>query len=297
MDTMKLRAFGIAVLCCLSWAAPGWADGNSGWGGVTGSGTVGTGTGPAIAQYNSGSGTALSPTTVSGDFTIAQGGAGTVSKIGGVTISLGGSFTMSGAFGFTGTVTGTTAVTFPTSGTLATTAQINTGLPSVATTSAYCGTGGAGVAEACVSGLVLPNTTTATTQSAGDNSTRLATTAYVSTVEQTVAYAPGPLTAVTATPTGFVKFVRASTVDNITVSASSLTCGTNPTIALLECGTSTTCAAPTTIGSVTVTAAGTATPATVASAAITAGDYVAWEMTAGICTGLDVAGNAQAHAN
>jgi hypothetical protein len=39
--------------------------------------------------------------------------------IGGKAITLGGGFTMSGAFGFTGTLTGATAVTFPTSGTLA----------------------------------------------------------------------------------------------------------------------------------------------------------------------------------
>lgn len=39
-------------------------------------------------------------------------------------VSTDGSFTMSGAFPFTGTLTGITAVTFPTSGTLATTAQI-----------------------------------------------------------------------------------------------------------------------------------------------------------------------------
>ena len=71
----------------------------------------------------------------------------------------------------------------------------------------------------------------------------------------------------------------------------------NPTIALLECGTSTTCAAPTTIGSVQITAAGTATPATVASAAITAGDYVAAEITAGTCAASDVYITAQAHSN
>ena len=40
------------------------------------------------------------------------------------TITLGGNFAMSGAFTFTGTVTGNTNVTFPTSGTLATTSQV-----------------------------------------------------------------------------------------------------------------------------------------------------------------------------
>ena len=48
----------------------------------------------------------------------------TINAIGTPQIILGGTFTMSGAFGFTGTLTGTTAVTFPTSGTLATTSQV-----------------------------------------------------------------------------------------------------------------------------------------------------------------------------
>ena len=94
-----------------------------------------------------------------------------------------------------------------------------------------------------------------------------------------------------------MKILVASTVDNIIVSALTLTCVTPPTIALLECGTSTTCATPTTIGSVQVTATGTATPATVSAPAITAGDYVAWALTAGTCTSFDVSGSAQVHAN
>jgi len=59
---------------------------------------------------------------MSGDATIANTGAVTVSSIGGKAVTLGGAFTMSGAFTFTGTLTGNTAVTFPISGTLATTA-------------------------------------------------------------------------------------------------------------------------------------------------------------------------------
>ncbi len=45
------------------------------------------------------------------------------------TITVGGNFTMVGAFTFTGTLTGNTAVTFPITGTLATTSQIPTGAP------------------------------------------------------------------------------------------------------------------------------------------------------------------------
>lgn len=57
-----------------------------------GSGTVDSGTGPAIAQYPSGTGTEVGPATISGDATIAQGGALTVTK------SSGNAFT-SAAFG------------------------------------------------------------------------------------------------------------------------------------------------------------------------------------------------------
>src|SRR5262245_1646170 len=49
---------------------------------------------------------------------------GTGVNNGGSTIPVGVHFAMSGAFGFTGTLTGLTAVTFPTSGTLATTSQL-----------------------------------------------------------------------------------------------------------------------------------------------------------------------------
>lgn len=61
---------------------------------------------------------------VSGDVALANTGAMTVSKIGGVAISLAGSFTTAGAFAATFTFTGITGVTFPTSGTLATTSQL-----------------------------------------------------------------------------------------------------------------------------------------------------------------------------
>lgn len=57
---------------------------------------------------------------MSGDAAIVANGAVTVSKIGGKAVSLANSFTMSGNFTFAGTLTNTTAVTFPTSGTLAT---------------------------------------------------------------------------------------------------------------------------------------------------------------------------------
>lgn len=50
----------------------------------------------------------------------------TVNAIGTPAITLGGTLTFSGAFPFVGTLTGSTSVTFPTSGTLATVGQILT---------------------------------------------------------------------------------------------------------------------------------------------------------------------------
>lgn len=64
---------------------------------------------------------------MSGDAALANTGAVTVSKIGGVGISLAGAFTTHGAFNADLTFTGNTAVTFPTSGTLATTSQLPSG--------------------------------------------------------------------------------------------------------------------------------------------------------------------------
>lgn len=120
----------------------------------------------------------------------------------------------------------------------------------------------------------------------------------LSNAENTNAFYPGPASSVSSTKGGFTKWVKASTVDNIEGSASAFVCSGNPTITFYECGTSTTCASsPTTIGSVTVTAAGTAADGSINSAAIAAGDYTAWEISAGTCTSLDIAGMAQVHSN
>ncbi len=73
-----------------------------------------------------GSGTQWVTAAMSGDAVITSAGAITVSKIGGIGISLAGSFTTSGAFAVTQTYTGITNVIFPTSGTLATTSQLLT---------------------------------------------------------------------------------------------------------------------------------------------------------------------------
>lgn len=112
-----------------------------------------------------------------------------------------------------------------------------------------------------------------------------------------VSFQPGLLTSVTSTKGVYGKISKASTVDNIEASAILFTCVGNPTITLYECGTSTTCATPTTIGSATVTTTGTVVDGTISSASITAGDYIAWAISAGTCTSLDIAATAQIHSN
>jgi hypothetical protein len=55
-----------------------WFAKVGGGGGGGGSGTVNSGTGPAIGQYPTGTGTVIGPSTISGDATLAQGGALTI---------------------------------------------------------------------------------------------------------------------------------------------------------------------------------------------------------------------------
>lgn len=132
---------------------------------------------------------------------------------------------------------------------------------------------------------------------ASKNLTSTCPTGNGSGAPQTVTYQPGLLTAVNATIGVFKTFVKASTVDNLVGSAVTFSCVSNPTVTLYECGTSSTCATPTTIGTVTVTAAGTRFTGTVSSPAIAAGDSIGWAITAGTCASIDIAGNAEVHAN
>lgn len=98
----------------------------------------------------------------------ASGGTGVANT--GLTITLGGNFATSGAFGLTLTLTGATNVTLPTSGTLATTAQI----PSFPVSPANGGTGIANnnASTITISGsfattLTVTNTTSVTLPTAG----------------------------------------------------------------------------------------------------------------------------------
>lgn len=152
-----------------------------------------------------------------------------------------------------------------------------------------------GTSELTVNGTISDSVSTVI-DAAGTGLSKSAQTLNSNAVWQ-ANFQPGLLTSVTNTIGIFGKISKASTVDNMTASALLLTCVTNPTISFYECGTSTTCATPTTIASVQVTAAGTATPATISSSAITAGDYIGWAISAGTCTSLDIAATAQIHSN
>lgn len=112
-----------------------------------------------------------------------------------------------------------------------------------------------------------------------------------------IGFQPGLLTAVTNTKGVYGKVSKAATVDNIEGSAILFTCLGNPTVTMYECGTSSTCATPTTIGSVTVTTSGQVFDGTVSNSAITAGDYIAWAISAGTCTSIDISATAQVHSN
>lgn len=110
-------------------------------------------------------------------------------------------------------------------------------------------------------------------------------------------FQPGLMTSILGSTGVYGKIVNASTVDNLIGSAISFTCAVNPTVTMFECGTSSTCASPTTIGTVTITAAGQAFTGTVSSAAVTAGDFIGWSVSAGTCTSLDLSATAQIHSN
>lgn len=166
---------------------------------------------------------------------------------------------------------------------------------------------------ACVSpttaGKVIPQSTPCTTTSQVGIITQGATSVGIGTfmvypqygagsqAASFVTYQPGLLTAINATIGVNYKVSKASTVDNIIGSAVTFSCVSNPTVTMYECGSSTTCSGPTTIGTVTVTAAGTLVVGTVSNATIAAGDYIGWAMTAGTCASIDIATTAQLHSN
>ncbi len=140
--------------------------------------TIATGSGvPVISDLGGGG---VGTITLTGDTTGTGSGtiATTTSMIGGVSISLGGAFTTSGANTLTLTTTGNTTLTLPTTGTLQTTAGasgiVNTGTPGKV--AVYTGTttlgstvavsvpqGGTGVSTLTANGVVIGGGTGAVT--------------------------------------------------------------------------------------------------------------------------------------
>lgn len=190
--------------------------------------------------------------------------------------------TNSGAVGI-GTATPRNSSTLDVNGTI----NVNT-VGSAAATPACYSTSSGGVLSLCTG---TPFTT------AGTGLSNSGATINSNAVYQ-VSFQPGLVASVTNTKSVYAKLSKASTVDNIEGAASAFSCVSNPTVTFFECGVSSTCASsPTTIGTVTITAAGQVFDGTVNSAAITAGDYIAWAITAGTCTSLDISTTAQVHSN
>jgi hypothetical protein len=121
-----------------------------------GSGTVLSGTGPALAQYGAGTGTTVGPASLSGDATIAQGGAITVTKTNGTS--------------FSGLATAAIPLTVANGGTGSTTAG-----------GALTNLGAAPIASPTFTGVPAAPTATA-----GTNTTQLATTQFVTTAVATI---------------------------------------------------------------------------------------------------------------
>jgi hypothetical protein len=105
-----------------------------------------------------------------------------------------------------------------------TVSAINTAVPSISSTTAACGTGAAGAVQACGSTLVEPNGTTATTQTAGDNTNKIATDLFVATA------IPSGTTSTVYGGTGNAGVARALTLGgNLAISGTTLT-SIQPTI-------------------------------------------------------------------
>lgn len=149
------------------------------------------------------------PTTLTANKAVVVNSGGTGLTITSGSLALGGDFTVSGASALTLTTTNTTNVTLPTTGTLATLAGSESlsnktlVTPVLGTPASGTLTNCTGLPAASIVAGALSNGMTATTQSAGDNSTKVATDAYVDRqVGQTVSTQTGT----SATGTGQIPF-------------------------------------------------------------------------------------------
>jgi hypothetical protein len=99
----------------------------------------------------------------------------------------------------------------------------------------------------------------------------------------------GPLTSISGTVVlnGTIN-ADAIKLEHLTAHASSLTCTTNPTFTVYDCGTTAACSSPVTLASVTPTSTGlTSGDAGITTSTIAAGHYVEIALTAGTCTTLN----------
>ena len=96
---------------------------------------------------------------------------------------------------------------------------------------------------------------------------------------------------------GFAKISNASTLDNAVLSALQFTFTANPVFLMYNCGSSVTCAAPTTMASGTLGSSGSLVAMNVISSAIAANNYVAFGISSGTCSAINAAVVAQTHQN
>lgn len=170
------------------------------------------------------------------------------------------------------------------------------------TTTLQCAGGAPVTTISAANGLNSTMTTVAvnaaTAPTSGQTLTASSSTA-ASWVTPTIGYQAYTFTTPLTTGVGastlccFMRVPRGYTVDNITATAVGTLVTVTPS--LFECGTSTTCASPTTIGSGAITSANTATPITVSNGTITSGDYIALELTAGTITSVAVTLSVEMH--
>lgn len=88
------------------------------------------------------------------------------------------------------------------------------------------------------------------------------------------------------------------TLVSATLAASVFTCSVNPVFTLLDCGVSggACTSSPTTLMTVTLTAANTLTAGTINSSSLVAGHFWTWKIASGTCTALTAVGTAEASA-
>ena len=82
------------------------------------------------------------------------------------------------------------------------------------------------------------------------------------------------------------------TLSNVTAAAGSYTCSTPPTLLLVDCGTSEACDSPTTLASVSPAATNTIYTGTIDNSTLTSGHYLAWQLSVGACTSLQISASA-----